>query len=497
MEFGFLQGLARPVDWDGRISDLHRQSEETEAARQRAANRAKMFADDTQYTNAINSYDHSLIKGYSQEKIKELGAWTRNNPDWQYNPVKYAEYRSRVNDLKDNDLLHKGLRVDSEMKKFDSYLNDPKNNPMRNSPEIQQYKQHLQNYLLSGSTDGVKGNNKEFKFVPPEQLTDITPTLLKYAKSVRQSGVDYRDRALGVKSRQMFVTSDDKLKAAKAAIDDYETGHIIQTNYNHYLGNLKANEKPKTIEQYTIEKMDPFFETDKYEDIHYQVKDGGSGSGSSKDKARDLFRELYDRGRQAPTVEIQAGANGTRERILGKNTALNTNGSYVKTSKGDWIPFNGGIIPADQITTSNSRFVYHPNKGGHLSYSVVMPLNAVEQALGGASVFDLPTFGTKWLGNSTNIEDKYKDYGIQLIKDEKGNELAQIDLWSPTEANNSNEHAAYNHGMGAKPEEIISSGTVGGNMVTGPDGTQWQKGSDGNIYGSNGMVYSSNGQRLK
>lgn len=463
MEFGLANGLAARVPYGDMINDLRYNEQAKERAKENQANRAKLFADDVRYNNAMNSFDHQQVTNYVQPKIAELGKWQRDNPNWRFDPMKMAEYQNKLIDMKDNEHLQRGMRVDNHIKKYQDWLSDPKNADVKDLPEAQQYKQHLANYLTTGSIDGNGANRQEFRFEAPFEGTDTTPVWMNYAKNVRQNGVDIKYLADGAASHHQYVTDADKLLAAQAPLNDAKFGRIARKEYNDYVAKLPDGSKKPTLEQYAISKMNPYFDTDKYQNFSYKTGEGGRG-GKGKGEARDPYAELYRRAASKPTMEVQVAPSGMKEAILGKNISLNTNGSFIRTSKGNLIPFAGGNIPDDNISTSNSRMVYNPNQGAFGSYSIQMPLSQLEQSLGGANIFDTPTFGTGWLGNGTAVRDKYQDYGIQLVKDKDGNDYAQVDLWRPMEGTNSNTHAAYNHGLGGKAEDFTS----GDNAVEQP-----------------------------
>src|SRR4051812_8149862 len=102
-EYGLVSGLAQSLDYDKRINDLRFH----EAANQRALaeNSAKqaMFADDLQYQNAANAHDHKIIQDYAQNKIKEIGKFVTDNPDWEINLDKRIQLDAMKKSLKDNE----------------------------------------------------------------------------------------------------------------------------------------------------------------------------------------------------------------------------------------------------------------------------------------------------------------------------------------------------------------------------------------------------------
>lgn len=172
-EFGTPLGLSVDFQADKRVNDLYTQQQMKQQALARVEAKAKMFAGDLDYNNAMNAWDNAVVKKYVRNKIPEIGKWTRENPDFLYNIEKRTLYNNMIHDLKDNPDLNRGLRVDAAKKSMESWLQGKDSEGMRDLPETKQRVQELKNYLTTGSADGVEGNQKEFTFIPPSPFVDL------------------------------------------------------------------------------------------------------------------------------------------------------------------------------------------------------------------------------------------------------------------------------------------------------------------------------------
>lgn len=177
LEFGLRRGFSVPVVKD-RSQEIMQGYALKKQAQHEAESKAKMFADDFDYNNAINEYDSPRIKQYSQGKIKEIGTFIRENPDWERNVEKRVQYKSMIKDLKNNPDLNRGLQSDAARKDWDQWKADPKNSRVVNSSRGQLINEKWKNYEQFGHQDGEEGlkrdgGPKAFSFVPPNLLIDV------------------------------------------------------------------------------------------------------------------------------------------------------------------------------------------------------------------------------------------------------------------------------------------------------------------------------------
>jgi hypothetical protein len=177
-EIGVLSGLAQNLGFDQQINDLR--YHELENRRALAENEAKvsLFAQDLDYQNAANSYDAPQIKEYAKNKINEIGKFVRENPDWQYNVDKRLQLNALKKDLKNNELITRGLASDTAYKSYLTDLQEVSKNP--NSHNIKAYdnvKNQWNNYLQYGNQNGLEAAQKEgkkaFIYQKPQDFTDI------------------------------------------------------------------------------------------------------------------------------------------------------------------------------------------------------------------------------------------------------------------------------------------------------------------------------------
>jgi hypothetical protein len=59
------------------------------------AAKVKMFVDDTDYMNAVNSFDNPRIKEYSEQVIKDLGKYINENPEIDSTKGNFGDYTKK------------------------------------------------------------------------------------------------------------------------------------------------------------------------------------------------------------------------------------------------------------------------------------------------------------------------------------------------------------------------------------------------------------------
>lgn len=194
MSFGLLKGLSIPLDFDSQIKDLHYNEQMDREANIRAANKAKMFADDFQYNNAMNSFDNSRVKAFSQFQIKKIGKFVNENPDWESNYGKRAEYNSMLRELKDNPELNRGLQSDEAHKSFLKDLAEKKKAGTLDEFEYKRLSDEWTNYEKYGNQYGkdeadTKGF-KEFSYMQPADKVDFGKVASERAKNLSHTTKD-------------------------------------------------------------------------------------------------------------------------------------------------------------------------------------------------------------------------------------------------------------------------------------------------------------------
>ena len=450
-EFGVRRGLAQSFGFDQRVADLARQQDQMRQAKIYAENKAKMLAEDFDYNNAINAWDNTAIKDYAQGKIKELGAFVRENPDYLYNVEKRIAYNNLKRELKDSKPLLEGLQVDSNIKAMDAYKNDPKNAPMLDTPEFQQKMQEYQNYIKTGSTDGVTANRKLFTFQPPEERVDTLPKLMKYAGETQYDLESTVGLGLGSAAKKYAISDIRKGQAADAALRDMELGRTLQQEYNNYLSKLPEQQQPLTLKQYVVDKMNPYFPASKYDKYSYSVREpkGGGGAGAETAERLDLYDSLMKNAVSKPGQSIATNSKGANEIISGGEKTIKTGGLLFDKGNGNYVPLKDFVTP--NFTTSNSKTKYDPvTKKVYVSTTISMPADEANDIFDGAEPVYVPS-GLKELLTlgfaEEDIDDPFKK-GISFQGDN-----VNIEVWKPVEVDNRSTNAAYNHAAGQTLEK--------------------------------------------
>lgn len=448
-EYGIKQGLAQSFGYDQRVQDMARQNNAMRQAQIYSENKAKLLADDFDYNNAMNAWDNTAVKGFAQNKLKEIGKFMRENPDFESNLEKRVAYKNLTKELKDNKALNEGLQVDANIKAMQGYMNDPKNAPLVQSEDFEPIKRQYENYLKTGSIDGNTANRKLFTFTPPEELVDTTPLLSKYAQMTALNGQDKRWLAKGAGTIHQFATDMDKAAAAEGAINDRELGKYLQKEYNDYTSKLGENVKPLTLKQYVVNKMQPYFKGDEYKNFNYSTSTSDGGDKKTKG-GRNYFKELLQRTQKAGGAPVAASAEGAKQYLTGGQDKLNTAGMLYEKNDGNFVQVAGGLL--NDFTTAGSEAKWTPN-GLMMSVIANVPVSSSTDLdqLGdfmGENVYD---FGI-WSDNVNKGFDKNAKVGV----DKNGNPAVSVKLWVPVESTNTNTSAAYNHGMHAKAEDVTS-----------------------------------------
>lgn len=196
MEYGTVLGLAQSTQADQRINDLRYQEQLKKQAAIEAANKAKMFEDDTDYKNAMNVFDNPIIKAKAQATIKELGRFMNENPDWETNAQKRLQRKEILGRLKDDPDLNRGLSSDTSFKQFQADLatksKDPNVFDEAAYKEVMQQWKNYEKYGNQFATDGVmaqKLGRQAFVYQQPQDLVDLNKEGLEYGNKFNKLDV--------------------------------------------------------------------------------------------------------------------------------------------------------------------------------------------------------------------------------------------------------------------------------------------------------------------
>ena len=205
IQAGLARGLAQDLQYDQRIQDLRYQKQEMDRAQALNAAKVKMFVDDTDYMNAVNSFDNPRIKQYSEQVIKDLGKYINENPDYMYDSQKMMEVKRMKRQLKDNPYLHQGIASDDAIKKLHADMAEVAKNPeMHDKGAYERLAQQEQNYYKFGNQEGEDAARqlgpKAFVYNKPRDFRDLNEDFASIGNKFK----DVKQASMAGKGRNAF-----------------------------------------------------------------------------------------------------------------------------------------------------------------------------------------------------------------------------------------------------------------------------------------------------
>lgn len=185
LTYGLRAGLAQDFGYDQQINNLHYNEQLNRQAKLMAEKKAAMFADDFEYNNAMNQHDNPLVKQFAQAKIKEIGAFVNQNPDWETNVSKRAQYKQLIHDLKDNPDLNRGMLSDANYSQFQKDLAEKSKNPeLFDSGAYNEIHNQWKNYVKYGNQYGEEAAKTQgrtaFVYQQPQDWSDLNKEGMDY-----------------------------------------------------------------------------------------------------------------------------------------------------------------------------------------------------------------------------------------------------------------------------------------------------------------------------
>jgi hypothetical protein len=185
LEFGLRAGLAQDFQYDQKINDLRYNEQLNKQAKLMAEKKAALFADDFDYNNAMNQHDNPLVKQFAQSKIKEIGAFVNQNPDWETNIAKRGQYKQLIRELKDNPDLNRGLQSDANYTAFQKDLAEKSKHPeLFDAGAYTEVKKQWDNYIKYGNQMGEEAAKSQgktaFVYQQPQDWADLNKDGMDY-----------------------------------------------------------------------------------------------------------------------------------------------------------------------------------------------------------------------------------------------------------------------------------------------------------------------------
>lgn len=252
LDFGAPKGLALRVDTQQDIANIRADEVLQRQKEIDARTKAKLFADNIQFGNASNPWDHKLLKEFSEKRVREMGSFATQNPDWDTDPQKLLQLKVLGRGLVDNDIVLRSERIKQHNAQMNEWHNDPKNKELLSLPGVVQKRQEYENYVRTGSADGIAENKKEFVWQQPEIGVDLSGVFAQRAGSIDLQGS--RDFQQGNKFvTEKFVRREDVMaEAMNMVADKGPIGIAIRKQYQDLVdaGGLPEN---TSIEQYVFD----------------------------------------------------------------------------------------------------------------------------------------------------------------------------------------------------------------------------------------------------
>lgn len=177
-EYGLAAGLSQDLQYDQRINDLRYQEEAMRRAKAQSDAKATMFANDMDFQNASNSFDNPIIKQKGKDIISKIGAFVRENPDWEGDVNKRMQLNLLKRELKDNPDLIRGVASDSAYKQYVADLQEVAKNPnQHDTGAYDAINEQWNNYTRFGNQKGEEAAKlegaKAFVYQKPKDWIDI------------------------------------------------------------------------------------------------------------------------------------------------------------------------------------------------------------------------------------------------------------------------------------------------------------------------------------
>ncbi len=223
LEAGIRSGLA--VRLPDQQAQIHYEANLMRQAKVVAAAKAKMFADDFKYNNAMNAHDNPLVKQFAMNKLMEVGNFLRTNPDWETNPMARAKYNAMIHDLKDNPDLNRGLISDGNFNEWQKDKAEKLKNPdMFDAEAFQEVDNQWKNYLKYGNQfanspeDAARLGKQAFTYTAPRDFVDLNAKAADYGKNF--SDFDVKPLKMGGLTGLGAYEEIPKEESVKAVVDN-------------------------------------------------------------------------------------------------------------------------------------------------------------------------------------------------------------------------------------------------------------------------------------
>lgn len=376
MEYGMAAGLAYVHPY---YKDLEASRERAQLAINLDANaraKTKALTDMFRFGKANNPYDHRKLNEMIEKGVAEVGRYTTENPDWDKDPAKFAYVTNKIRGWENNEYTINALKFDEQVQFMQEALQKDPTIAQRDA--FQQTYEQMQNYINTGSIDGIETNRKPFMYNPIPGFANLNE--VAQAVGSRFGGIvkktdpkgfpgnwydDLDPEELEIAAYQMYNEHKEEFDKTYA-----QSGHKDPLSYSREL--VKTYVKRQAFQGYP-----------QYSDEYLQSKAALSGSGQSgsADPTTNTWNNniaAYKVGHSSPAVfktmftdnvpVLIQGRSGKWNNILG-NRVVDYTGKHAMMKDSDGrdtrfvevetkIPFN----IAEDLGLANGNFWFDNNR---------------------------------------------------------------------------------------------------------------------------------------
>jgi hypothetical protein len=171
LEFGISEGLAYKHNFQQDIANLHAEEALDRQARIDAEAKAQLLSEKFKFGKTYDTYNDQRLKQFTEQQIKNIGAFVDQNKDFQYSPGKLAWFNKMTNELADNPIVMESARVETNRQQMIKWAQEHPESV--NSPRYQNQVNAYSHYSKNGTTDPTLKQTQEFMFQPPTPYEDL------------------------------------------------------------------------------------------------------------------------------------------------------------------------------------------------------------------------------------------------------------------------------------------------------------------------------------
>lgn len=136
-EEGFASALAYQHDWQQSIGGLYKREEHAARVRAEVEQKTQLYSRLLEKKDLVTPYNNKRLQSFYAEHLPKIGQFISENPDFETDIGKYAEFMRLASQMQDNDIIREELQVQKEKELL--YQNRDKLTPERFNTEMERY----------------------------------------------------------------------------------------------------------------------------------------------------------------------------------------------------------------------------------------------------------------------------------------------------------------------------------------------------------------------